>query len=177
MRRETESSNGRNHSRRTGRSNFARNWSVKQCLPWRLIRQVANEINVWDRLSRAYVTFATGDARRGLQTPVMAATSSASAMTCDPMKFQAHDFLDQLIITPQVLRSALEPAIESLDLYMAGKYAGAVISRPVAMAAAQDAREFLSANYPNLQFQLEVDMTQLREGEIKFVIDIKGVRF
>jgi hypothetical protein len=107
----------------------------------------------------------------------MAATSSASAMTCDPMKFQAHDFLDQLIITPQVLRSALEPAIESLDLYMAGKYAGAVISRPVAMAAAQDAREFLSANYPNLQFQLEVDMTQLREGEIKFVIDIKGVRF
>ena len=45
------------------------------------------------------------------------------------------------------------------------------------MAAAQDAREFLSANYPNLQFQLEVDMTQLREGEIRFVIDIKGVRF
>jgi hypothetical protein len=60
---------------------------------------------------------------------------------------------------------------------MAGKYAGAVISGPEAMAAAQDAREFLSANYPNLQFQLEVDMTQLREGEIKLVIDIKGVRF
>ena len=76
-----------------------------------------------------------------------------------------------------MIRSALEPAIESLDLYMAGKYAGAVISGPVAMAAAQNAREFLSANYPNLQFQLEVDMTQLREGEIKFVIDIKGVRF
>ena len=58
------------------------------------------------------------------------------------MKFQAHDFLDPLIITPEVIRSALEPAIESLDLYMAGKYAGAVISGPVAMAAAQDAREF-----------------------------------
>ena len=82
-----------------------------------------------------------------------------------------------LIITPEVIRSALEPAIESLDLYMAGKYAGAVISGPMAMAAAQNAREFLSANYPNLQFQLAVDMTQLREGEIKFVIDIKGVRF
>src|SRR4051812_45278354 len=64
----------------------------------------------------------------------MAATSSASATTCDPMKFQAHDFLDPLIITPEVIRSALEPAIESLDLYMAGKYAGAVISGPVAMA-------------------------------------------
>ena len=107
----------------------------------------------------------------------MAATSSASATTCDPMKFQAHDFLDPLIITPEVIRSALEPAIELLDLYMAGKYAGAVISGPMAMAAAQNAREFLSANYPNLQFQLAVDMTQLREGEIKFVIDIKGVRF
>ena len=60
----------------------------------------------------------------------MAATSSVSATTCDPMKFQAHDFLDPLIITPEVIRSALEPAIESLDLYMAGKYAGAVISGP-----------------------------------------------
>ena len=109
--------------------------------------------------------------RRSWRPPQVPAT------TCDPMKFQAHDFLDPLIITPEVIRSALEPAIELLDLYMAGKYAGTDISGPVAMAAAQDAREFLSANYPNLQFQLEVDMTQLREGEIKFVIDIKGVRF
>ena len=78
----------------------------------------------------------------------MAATSSASATTCDPMKFQAHDFLDPLIITPEVIRSALEPAIELLDLYMAGKYAGAVISGPMAMAAAQNAREFLAPIIP-----------------------------
>jgi len=38
------------------------------------------------------------------------------------MKFQAHDFLDPLIITPEVVRSALEPAIESLDLYMAVRW-------------------------------------------------------
>jgi hypothetical protein len=78
------------------------------------------------------------------------------------MKLQPSDFLDTMI-TPELIRTALEPAIEALELYIASKYARPFISGPVIMAAAQDARHFLRANYPNL--------------EIRFVIDIKGVRF
>ena len=92
------------------------------------------------------------------------------------MKLQPSDFLDTMI-TPELIRTALEPAIEALELYIASKYARPFISGPVIMAAAQDARHFLRANYPNLKFQLQADMTQLKEGELRFVIDIKGVRF
>jgi hypothetical protein len=92
------------------------------------------------------------------------------------MKLQPSDFLDTMI-TPELIRTALEPAIEALELYIASKYARPFISGPVVMAAAQDARHFLRTNYPNLQFQLQADMTQLNEGEIRFVIDINGVRF
>jgi hypothetical protein len=90
------------------------------------------------------------------------------------MKLQPSDFLDTMT-TPELIRTALEPAIEALELYIAGKYAR--LSGPIIMAAAQDARHFLRTNYPNLQFQLQADMTQLKEGEIRFVIDIEGVRF
>src|SRR3954447_8735683 len=51
------------------------------------------------------------------------------------------------------------------------------VQATIIMAATEDAREFLRANYPNLRFQLKPDMTQLREGEIRFVIDIQGVQF
>jgi len=92
------------------------------------------------------------------------------------MKLQPSDFLDTTI-TPELIRTALEPAIEALELYIARKYARPFIRGPVFMAAAQDARQFLRTNYPNLQFQLQADMTQLKEGEIRFVIDIKGLHF
>ena len=93
-----------------------------------------------------------------------------------PMTFRANDFLE-MTLPRELVGSALEPAFESLHLFIASKYANAVVSGPVVMAATEDAREFLRANYPNLRFQLQPDMTQLRAGEIRFVIDIQGVQF
>jgi hypothetical protein len=92
------------------------------------------------------------------------------------MRLQPCDFFDTAI-TPELIRTAVEPAIEALDLYIASKYARLFINGPVIMAAVQDARYFLRTNYPNLQFQLQADMTQLKEGEMRFVIDIEGVHF
>ena len=58
------------------------------------------------------------------------------------MRLQAQDFFDT-VITPELIRTAVEPAIEALDLYIASKYARPFISGPVIMAAAPDARHFL----------------------------------
>ena len=51
------------------------------------------------------------------------------------MRLQPRDFFDTAI-TPELIRTTVEPAIEALDLYIASKYARLFINGPVIMAAA-----------------------------------------